>query len=576
MECLLFHDKSLDQITIQKNKVLFNYLRFHRSFIEASQEYYKSMFEPSAEKDELLMNVIDYFTEKWNEQKSDGRSGEKKQFRYKNIEFVNKTLNGFKTGKDQKEYEYLDYRNAKTHKLRKEIMKNGKTEIIHNKRKLSEFINLINMLDSDDKKVELFKKHVYFNSEFMTSKAELREMIFVVSMHEEILKLNDKELIDISQIYVDQFSFIEQDPKTLIFNILSRLESREDNVRQFSASNNLLLLHSYKKKDIERELFIPEKYYRIQYFWIIKDTPYLLIMTDKDYSPTKIHLISSKTKQHLGEIDLKECMFHDDVLRMEIVIYDNYESLAAYNKIFQLNGKVYFAENKTFFSINFQNEISIIHEFDEYINQLFILNAKNFAFVLDKKIVLLNIDEMSIQIQQIEFSTYYFVLGSTKSTRFVHSASHLPIRNFKILTYDKQITKNPIKIFQFNNEVKKLELFCEFEIDIACKDEYLFVIDESFLINDNKFPNLEMIRFAIITTEDVLKVIEAKKNNEYSIVAEFKEAFSLFDDELFELEPDCFFENIIIVKMEKKYQQKEAGIYDIGKYFLHFKFCNKK
>ena len=35
------------------------------------------MFEPSAEKNKILMNVIDYFTEKWNEKKSDGRSGEK-------------------------------------------------------------------------------------------------------------------------------------------------------------------------------------------------------------------------------------------------------------------------------------------------------------------------------------------------------------------------------------------------------------------------------------------------------------------------------------------------------------------
>jgi hypothetical protein len=84
-------------------------------------------------------------------------------------------------------------------------------------------------------------------------------MFSVVSMHETLLKLGDKELIDISQIYVDQFIFIERDPKTLIFNILSRLESRNDNVRQFAAPSNLILLHSYKKKDIERELFIPEE-----------------------------------------------------------------------------------------------------------------------------------------------------------------------------------------------------------------------------------------------------------------------------------------------------------------------------
>ncbi len=290
------------------NKINFNYLRFHRSFIEASQEYYKSMFETSAEKDELIMNVIDYFTEKWNEKKSDGNSGKMKKFKY----FL-KTLNGFPKEKDQNDFEYLDYRNTKTQKVRKEILKNGKTEIIYNKRKLSEFVNLVNMLHGDENKVELLKENVYLNSEFMTSKAELCEIFFVSSMHETILKLGDKELSDISQTFVDKFIFIEQDPKTLIFNILSGLGSRNDNIRQFSASNNLLLLHSYKKEDIERELFISEDH-RILYFWIIKDTPYMLIMTYESkyyqaylefrYSNAKIHLINAKTKQRLGTIDL--------------------------------------------------------------------------------------------------------------------------------------------------------------------------------------------------------------------------------------------------------------------------------
>jgi hypothetical protein len=284
-------------------------------------------------------------------------------------------------------------------------------------------------------------------------------------------------------------------------------------------------------------------------------------------------LINSKTKQHLGEIVLNEYMSQDDVLRMEIVINDNYELLASYNKIFQLNGKVYFVKDKTFFSTNFQNEISIIHEFDERINELLILNVNMFAVILDQKIVLLNIDnELSIQNQQIKFPTNDFFLGSTKSIRFVHSASHLPIRNFKIITHNKQLRKNWIKIFQFNNDTQELESFCEFEIDIAIQCERLFVIDASFLINGNKSPNLEMIRFAIIATEDVLKVIEAKKNNEYSIVAEFKYTFSFFEY----VELDCFFENTIIVKMGESHGQKVASIYDIGKYYELYKACNTK
>ena len=40
------------------------------------------------------------------------------------------------------------------------------------------------MLHGDENKVKLLKEHVYFYYEFMTSKAELREMFFVVSMYQ--------------------------------------------------------------------------------------------------------------------------------------------------------------------------------------------------------------------------------------------------------------------------------------------------------------------------------------------------------------------------------------------------------
>jgi hypothetical protein len=532
MECLLFHGKSLAQKTLRTSKIFFYYLRFHRSFIEASQEYYKSMFEPSSKKDELLMNVIDYFTEKWNKVKSDGISGEMKKFKY-----LIKTLNGFE--KNQKEFEYFDYRNTKTQKVRKQFEEDG--EIFYNKRKLSEFVNLIKMLHSDENKVKLLKEHVYFNYEFMTSKAELCEMFFVVSVHETILKLGDAELIDISQIYVDQFPFIEQDPKTLIFNILSRLESRSDFVR---ASNNLLLLHTYKKENIERKLFSVKKRDQIEYCWIIKDTPYLLIFIYKDHSNTaQIHLINSKSKQNFGKIDLNKKIWYKFYLDLEIVLND--ESLNDLKTIYQLNGKVYFVKYETFYSITFQNEISIIHKFYESITELFVLNANIFAFRFNQKIVLLKINignEVSFQ-QNIVFPTGDFFLVSSKSTGFVHSASHLPIRNFKIITYDKPT--NLIKIFEFNNVNQQLESFCEFEINIAYKNyKYLFVIDESFLVNGYKSPNLEMIRFAIITTENVLKVIEAKKNNEYSIVAEIGKPFQ----QLRAVQDKFFFESTIITK----------------------------
>ena len=119
-----------------------------------------------------------------------------------------------------------------------------------------------------------------------------------------------------------------------------------------------------------------------------------------------------------------------------------------------------------------------------------------------------------------------------------------------------------------------MESFCEFEIlfDISFLSDKSFIIDESCLIDNIKSPNHqnEMIRFAIITTEDVLKVIEAKKNNEYSIVAEFKDTFRQLRD----VEVKFLIENIIIIK-ECDYMNNNglygvACINDIGKYYKMF------
>ncbi len=217
----------------------------------------------------------------------------------------------------------------------------------------------------------------------------------------------------------------------MIFNILSRLETRTDIVRQFAASSNLLLLQRYIKKDIYRELFVSGGRRYIKYCWIIKETPFFLVMTC-DFVISSLHLINTKTKQHLGRIDLRKERLHKD--QIEIVINDNFESLQHLNNIFQLNGKVYIFKDKTFYSVNFQNEISIIHLFDEKIYHFFILNTNIFAFIFYQSIVLFNINNTANIQQKIVFPTKDLFLGSTKSTRFVHSVSCLPIRTFKIIT----------------------------------------------------------------------------------------------------------------------------------------------
>ena len=63
-------------INLYYNLIFVTQSRYHRAFIEASNEYLKDL----KKKDELLVNVIDYFTEKYNKIRSDGTEGEMKIF----------------------------------------------------------------------------------------------------------------------------------------------------------------------------------------------------------------------------------------------------------------------------------------------------------------------------------------------------------------------------------------------------------------------------------------------------------------------------------------------------------------
>ena len=184
------------------------------------------------------MNVVDYFNEKWNEFKSDGQKGEMKEFEYKKEKF-----NKFKQKVIGKETKYLAYRRTKEQKLRSIRIKGGKTTIFYNKRKLNELVNVIMMLEDKEKKIELLKEQVYFNYEFMLTKAELKEMDFVVKMHQRINELEDQELIDVSQVYVNHFPSIEQKPNRLCWIVPSRLEERSNYVRKLA--ERLLIFYFY-------------------------------------------------------------------------------------------------------------------------------------------------------------------------------------------------------------------------------------------------------------------------------------------------------------------------------------------
>ena len=366
--------------------------------------------------------MIDYFTEKWNEKRSNGKSGEMKEFNY-----VKKKLNMFKKSGDAG---YKAYRDTKLQKL---CTNEGK---VINWRKLNEFVNVINLLQDEKMKIKLFKEEIYFNYEFMTAKALSRDMYFVVENHENILSLKDDELIDVSQIYIEQFPSIENKPKTLIFKVLSRLESRSECVRQFLLSSNLLF-QSYVKGEIVKNIYVCGESFS---YYLINDSSYLFVKKGLE-----LILLNSKTKKKLGQMTVESNE------PLQIIIYNDKDL----SNIWDINGKVYYSNQNAVFSKSFKNEVSTIKRFNERINEILLLNYNLMLVLASKSIYLLNLNDYTIH-QEItnESEQLKFYKSTIKNERVYSADFYSQIECVLIAT----VSFKEMKIYQFNKNNERLDL----------------------------------------------------------------------------------------------------------------------
>ena len=290
---------------------------FHRSFIEASQDHCQEYFVKSKiNKDELLRNVIDYFTEKWNQVKSDGSKGEEKPFMYKKSE--NHPEPEFKQIKERLEKkfkktgnadEYLAFRGTKAQKIKtekriEESGREGKGRMVsYNKRKLNELLNVILMLNDDLVKVDLLKRHVYLNYEFMHAKCELKDLDLIfdgIDATMELGRRNDgnqlNELIEVCDVYKTIYPIIYTHPDLLYIELLSRLKSRSEYVLQFSRV--ILTTKSFVKEKAVKDLFITASDSCIVNFCLQHEGPLFFVHTwnwSKKHST--INLVDSRNSR---------------------------------------------------------------------------------------------------------------------------------------------------------------------------------------------------------------------------------------------------------------------------------------
>ena len=145
----------LNETSITRSHLILLSFRYRRAFIEAAQEYLKDI----ANQDDILMNVLDYFTEKWNEKRSGGTKGQMKLFKFTidRPEKMEKMKILFKFSKVNNEVIFQSYRTTAPQSL-KEVFE-GKA--IYNKRKLNEFIHLVSKISNPKKRFDILKEFVY-------------------------------------------------------------------------------------------------------------------------------------------------------------------------------------------------------------------------------------------------------------------------------------------------------------------------------------------------------------------------------------------------------------------------------
>lgn len=182
---------------------------FHRTFYEAAKDYYGDLLNKSEIRDELLQNIIDYFNETWKENPKEYKfNGEKK----------------------------LAIRFTKSQKMKIESSKN-KGLIIHNKRKLNELLNIVMMFNDYKKKIDYLIDLIYFNYQFIHSKAELKDLDFIHEAHNQIelicddLKLDEiyrekvLQLVEISKVYRNNYGTIITYPDSIIYEVFSKIKN---------------------------------------------------------------------------------------------------------------------------------------------------------------------------------------------------------------------------------------------------------------------------------------------------------------------------------------------------------------
>ena len=517
---------------------------FHRTFIESSYEVYNDIFEPSAKRDELLFNIIDYFTEKWNERRSDGTAGLKKPFKYSDRVRAKKLeRSGLEITDELKEKLSGSeaYRNTKA---QKSVFKYGTNEFqlkIYNHRKLNELLPIILKLHNNRNKVEALKHFIYFDYQFMHSKAELGKMDFIINTHDEIARLYElstqdqsdlhkKEVVELyeaSMLFKENYLYLHKFPNMFTL-ISSKMNRKSKLIKQFtrdSIADCALVPYNINwfTKEDKIDVFLSESEEKIIEIARCLNSPVLFVLTclydNEKVVSNKIRIVNAQTQAELGELELSHCIgifcpFLNKPIATEVT------------KVSEFDGGIIYKKLNTVYFLDFMGTTTVIKKFDFRITRILLL-TRNHLYLGSKKHLEIfdrNLNETIFSIDLAD-QVYDVITNLPKSTTYIPDfEEYSPV--FVLMC--KHVSENDEKesvcfVYKLTPKTNEVTLISKFGADMFVSE---FLIDRAFIIDSKVLgtkstttvdPNILLKTILYDDHKSVFKILEIRADTGHQL-----------------------------------------------------------
>jgi len=536
---------------------------YHRKFIEISNEIYITNLKQN-EKDDIIMNLIDYFTEKWNI--------EEKPFVYR----------------DYKEPEYLFVNKEKRNTKEQTIKKLINNKLVYNKRKLNELPGLIIKLSNSNEKFNLLNIEIYSNYEFMQAKAHFKDFHFLIESNKQIenylLSLNNpnghdlNDLLIIGNVYLENLVLIQEYSESIILILQSRLVDyyKSGNIFKYFLDKidseltkdplSLVALNSYFPiiNNGSKDLF-HSKNKKISF--IINDSfnSLLFIFTNSIANDHELTLLNRQnlTTNILDNIRLTNL----NGIIIDLAIYLNEPMFTSKIKLNEIFGGCIFLiqlyDLKSLFYLNFKDQIvksldkSSIEQFFYLANEIILVQSRT-------KIELFYLKLNSVLAEQSFTSEIIHAICNTDK-QLVHQHDVL-IQETLILI----VTKQNLFIFKIIDKKFKQLIKLDEQIESISLKRNLARVEFEFVISavKNRFKTKKLLKMKEIQSFKVISDDGNQLGAELKLVASFEKKIKLNNSIIKIID---YFGNLILFTDSVKYY-----VYDtsnvIYRHFLIFNF----